>query len=156
MSGNPFSPPPAFHRSVVQLQCSKCGRETSAACDCCAPYVPKRQRAAEAIAEHPEKSNRAIADDIGVDEKTVREARASTADWSAVDEPRTGKDGRTRKLPSYIPDVERVRPKLGLLSPDPMQDEDITDQIVTLFELLSRNAQTRCAVRLRNIMQGKA
>ena len=35
-------PPPAFLRSVVQLQCSKCGRETTAACDCCEPYKLQR------------------------------------------------------------------------------------------------------------------
>jgi hypothetical protein len=101
---DPFSPPPAFHKSIVQLACVQCGAEANASCSCGKPYVPKQQRAAEAVAAHPEKSNRAIADDIGVDEKTVRQARASTADQSAVDEPRTGKDGKTRRMPSYIPD----------------------------------------------------
>ena len=97
-------PIPAYKISVVQLQCTLCGAETHASCSCGAIYRPKAQRAAEAVAEHPEKSNRAIAEQIGVDEKTVRQARASTADQSAVDEPRVGLDGKTRNLPSYIPD----------------------------------------------------
>ena len=102
-------PIPAYKISVVQLQCTLCGAETHAACSCGAIYRPKAQRAAEAVKEHPEKSNRAIADDIGVDEKTVRQARATTADYSAVDEPRVGLDGKTRKLPSYIPDPPPIR-----------------------------------------------
>jgi hypothetical protein len=97
-------PIPEIRISAIQLQCTLCGAETHASCSCNAIYRPKAQRAAEAVAEHPEKSNRAIADNIGVDEKTVRQARASTADHSAVDEPRVGLDGKTRKLPSYTPD----------------------------------------------------
>jgi hypothetical protein len=97
-------PIPALKISVVQLQCTLCGAETNATCNCGAVYKPKVQRVAEAVAEHPEKSNRSIANEIGVDEKTVRLGRASTADHSAVAEPRIGLDGKTRKLPSYIPD----------------------------------------------------
>ncbi|HMF21068.1 MAG TPA: hypothetical protein VKG24_02955 [Pseudolabrys sp.] len=29
--------PPGYQISVVRLQCSKCGKETNASCDCCAP-----------------------------------------------------------------------------------------------------------------------
>ena len=139
-------PPPGIHRSIVRLACSACGAEANASCNCGKPYVPKLQRAADAVAEHPEKSNRAIADEIGVDEKTVRQARASTADHSAVEEPRTGKDGKTRKLPSYRP--------LQTEPPDPSQDEDIIDQIENLFVQLTRNGQTRCAIRLRKMAFG--
>src|SRR5262249_54377283 len=95
---------PALKISVVQLQCTMCGAETHASCSCGAIYRPKAQRAAEGVAEHPEKSNRAMASEIGVDEKTVRIAR-SGADKSAPDIV-TGRDGKTysRKLPSYTPD----------------------------------------------------
>jgi len=85
-------PIPAIKVSVVQLQCTKCGVETHAACDCGVDYKPKTQRAAEAIAAHPEMSNRAIASQIGADEKTVRKAR-SGADQSAP-ETVTGKDNK--------------------------------------------------------------
>jgi hypothetical protein len=81
-----------------------CGAETHAACSCGAIYRPKAQQAAEAVAAHPEKSNRAIAEEIGADEKTVRQARDSTADQSAVEGSRIGLDGKKRKLPSYIPE----------------------------------------------------
>ncbi len=97
-------PIPEIKVSVVRLACTLCGAEANASCGCNAIYRPKAQRAAEAIKEHPEKSNRAIADEIGVDEKTVRQARDSTADNSAVDEPRIGLDGKRRKLPSYFAD----------------------------------------------------
>jgi hypothetical protein len=47
--------------SARQLRCSECGEIAEAACDCGAPYLPAGARAAEAIAKHPEKSDRAIA-----------------------------------------------------------------------------------------------
>lgn len=69
-------PPPAIRRSIVRLYCSDCGTETDAKCNCGKPYVPKLALAAAAIKANPEKSNRAIADEIGADEKTIRKARA--------------------------------------------------------------------------------
>lgn len=83
--------------SVQRLTCESCGAEAVASCNCGVEYRPKSVRAGEAVKANPEKSNRAIAADIGVDEKTVRQAR-STADRSAV-EARTGLDGKTRKIP---------------------------------------------------------
>ena len=137
-------PRPAFQVSVVRLACTACGAEANASCNCGKPYVPKLQRAADAVAEHPEKSNRAIAEEIGVDEKTVRQARASTADYSAVDEPRTGRDGKTRRLPSYIPAAD---------DSDPNADTDLIDQIVDHFMKLSRDGKDRCVIRLDEIMR---
>jgi len=64
--------------SLARLACVKCGAETDAACNCGVEYKPAAARAAEAIAANPEKSNRMIADEIGVDEKTVRKARRLT------------------------------------------------------------------------------
>lgn len=91
--------PPAYHRAVTQLQCAACGAETHAACSCGAWYKPKGQRAAEAVAANPDKSNRVIAAETGVSEGTVRTARAELRSDYAVDEPRTGKDGVKRRLP---------------------------------------------------------
>ena len=93
---------PVKKPSIAQIECSQCGATADAACNCGAPYVPKAIRATEAITKNPEKSSRAIAEEIGVDEKTVRKARKATADKSAV-EKRVGKDGKVRKLPAKNP-----------------------------------------------------
>ena len=139
-------PRPAFRLSVVRLTCSACGVEANASCNCGKPYLP-RERAAEAVAAHPEKSNRAIADEIGTSEATVRRARDATASGDAVAEPRIGRDGKARRLPSYIPEG-------AALPPDPSQDEDLIDQIENLFGQLTRNGQVRCALRLRKMAFG--
>jgi hypothetical protein len=83
--------------TVVRYECPKCGNN----CRCGVPYVPKTARAAEAIRAHPEKSNRAIADEIGADEKTVRKARADQSAPAAV----TGRDGK--QYPARAPRQER-------------------------------------------------
>jgi hypothetical protein len=61
-----------------KLQCSKCGAVTEAACDCQVEYksVPG-ERARKAVEATPGKSNRAIAEEIGVSYETVRRARPS-------------------------------------------------------------------------------
>jgi hypothetical protein len=88
--------------SISRLICTGCGAETNATCNCGMDYKPKSVRAREAVEANPEKSNRAIAAETGVDEKEVRRQRAkleeSTADMSAVEE-RVGLDGKTRKMP---------------------------------------------------------
>lgn len=84
--------------SVARLECSACGAATDAACNCGVPYVPAGTRAAEAIAATPGKSNRAIADEIGVSEPTIRRARKSGASHDAP-EKHTGKDGKS--YPAY-------------------------------------------------------
>ena len=89
--------------SIAQIECSQCGATADAACNCGAPYVPKAIRATEAITKSPEKSSRAIAEEIGVSESTVRRARESTASHDAVGK-RTGKDGKVRKLPQRQPE----------------------------------------------------
>ena len=65
--------------SVQRLTCESCGAEAVASCNCGVEYRPKSVRAGEAVKANPEKSNRAIAADIGVDEKTVRQARSTAA-----------------------------------------------------------------------------
>lgn len=75
---------------------SACGEDAS--CNCGAPLMSKAQRAVEAIAANPQKSNRAIADDIGVNYQTVNRARKLSTDTDvSVDEPRVGLDGKQRQ-----------------------------------------------------------
>jgi hypothetical protein len=76
--------------SIQRMICTGCGAEANAPCNCGVSYVPKVVRAREAIAANPEKSNRAIAEEIGADEKTVRKARADQSAPESV----TGKDGK--------------------------------------------------------------
>ena len=56
---------------MTELECSKCGATVEAACNCAAAYVPAGARAAQAVAENPEKSDRAIAAELGVGSNTV-------------------------------------------------------------------------------------
>jgi hypothetical protein len=60
----------------------------------------KADMAAAAVKANPEKSDRAIAKDIGVSDFTVRQARKGLRDTLQLkDTPRTGLDGKTRKMP---------------------------------------------------------
>jgi hypothetical protein len=72
------------HRGAL-LRCIKCGIGAKAPCGCGAHFVSERptltkatalERAAAAVAAHPEKSNRVLAAEIGVGAETVRRARA--------------------------------------------------------------------------------
>lgn len=83
------------------LACTGCGAFAQAACNCGVEYVPTGLRAAAAVAANPGKSDRAIADEIGVSNQTVKRARAkSTVTNVTVDGKRTGKDGKTRRNPA--------------------------------------------------------
>lgn len=79
--------------------CSKCGAKAKPGCNCGVAYVPAHVFAAKAVAAHPEKSDRTIAKEIGVSDKTVAKARKTTAEKSAVAK-RIGRDGKARKLPN--------------------------------------------------------
>jgi|SRR6516162_630903 hypothetical protein len=103
-------PIPVIPFSVVQLQCTICKAETSAACSCRATYrVKPAERAANAITANSSRSDRAIAAEIGVSPTTVGKVRDQLSSDGQQEELRTGKDGRTRKLPSYIPDPPEIR-----------------------------------------------
>jgi hypothetical protein len=82
-----------MRRAVSRLECSSCGAEANASCDCGKPYVPAKVRAVEAIKANPEKSDRAIAADLGVSPMTVGRARAGVTDGTP-DEDRIGLDGK--------------------------------------------------------------
>lgn len=86
-----------IRRAVTRLQCTSCGAEAVGACDCGKPYMPASVRAVEAIKANPEKSSRAIAEEIGVSRKTVDRARESTGTDGPVE--RVGLDGKTRRMP---------------------------------------------------------
>ena len=61
-------------------------------------------RAAEAIAANPEKSDRAIAAEIGTSPTTIGKARAQlSTDGQLEDIQRIGLDGKTRRLPADRP-----------------------------------------------------
>jgi hypothetical protein len=90
--------PTVIKLSIQRIGCQGCGAETNAACNCGLPYLPKTQQAREAIAANPEKSDRAIAADIGVHHSTVQEARKQLAGDPPVE--RIGLDGKTRKMPA--------------------------------------------------------
>src|SRR5262249_18544869 len=71
-------------------------------------YVPKSVRAAEAVKANPEKSDRAIAAEIGASPTTVGKARKElSTDGQLDDEPRTGLAGKVRRLPQREEDAER-------------------------------------------------
>jgi hypothetical protein len=118
---------PLRRPSIARLECSACGATADAACNCGAPYLPAGQRAAEAVTANPMKSDRAIADDIGVSKDTVRRARKTTGACAPV-EKRTGRDGKTRKLPTLEPKpIAKPPADDPLVIPDP---ESPADQIL--------------------------
>jgi hypothetical protein len=77
------------HRGGM-LRCTKCGAGALCPCGCGAPYLVERrdwtaagtalERATAAVTAHPEKSNRAIAKEVGVSAQTVKRARAQFTD----------------------------------------------------------------------------
>lgn len=84
--------------SIQRMVCTGCGAEANASCNCGVSYMPKAERAREAVKANPEKSDRAIAKEIGVDHKTVGTARKElTGENSPVE--RIGLDGKVRRLP---------------------------------------------------------
>jgi hypothetical protein len=64
-------PTEIVQRVTRAMHCSKCGVEASAACDCGAPYMPASMRAAKAIAENPEKSDRQLAKEASTTHPTI-------------------------------------------------------------------------------------
>jgi hypothetical protein len=87
--------------SVQRMVCTGCGAEANASCNCGMDYKPKSVRAREAVEANPEKSDRAIAKEVGVSQPTVSKARKEleATDKQLSVQERTGLDGKTRKLP---------------------------------------------------------
>jgi len=97
--------------------CSECGAQGEAGCDCEAEYISASAFAIRAIARNPEKSDMALAEEIGISRDTVRRARGCA---NAQPEKRQGKDGKmysakrkvTRRAtkeeaPQYSPSAHR-------------------------------------------------
>jgi hypothetical protein len=86
---------------TATLRCTSCGKTTDVVCSCGASYeyIAPGKLAAKAVEDNPGMSDRDIADKIGVSDTTVLRARKSTASKEAVEEKRTGKDGKTRRMP---------------------------------------------------------
>jgi hypothetical protein len=86
---------------TVALQCSGCGAEINAACNCGLDYVPVAQRVAEYDKENPGRSTRQAASDLDVSRETVRTTRAGDNHLSP--DHVTGRDGKqypARKMPA--------------------------------------------------------
>jgi len=93
------------------------GAPGEASCSCGVAYVPPGQRAAEEVRQHPEESDRSIAARIGVHHSTVNEARKRTVGNPTV-APRTGRDGKTRRMPRKTDITDATREAMASLLPE--------------------------------------
>lgn len=82
----------------TKLVCSSCGAPGEGSCRCGAPYVTPGDRAEAAVKANPEKSDRAIAKELGVSPTTVGKARGKQLS-SDGQLKRTGRDGKKRSQP---------------------------------------------------------
>ena len=146
---------PAFYRSVIRLACSACGAEANASCSCGKPYVPAAQRVAEYDRTNPGQSTRKAAADLGVSKSEVSRSRQGVP--RGTGEAITGRDGKIYPI-RLAPRSRRSRQAhidraLALIKP--LNTEEAFAVIVELFGQLDREAQTRCLLKLRNVMQGR-
>jgi hypothetical protein len=103
--------------SIQRMVCTGCGAEANASCNCGMDYKPKSVRAAEAVKANPEKSDRAIAKEIGASPTTVGKAREQLSTTGQLEDgPRIGLDKKTRKQPA-----KKANPAKA---PDPQEEED--------------------------------
>lgn len=110
--------------AVQRMVCTGCGSEANASCNCGVAYTPKIIRAAEAIKANPQKSDRSIAKEIGVDQKTVGAARRQSGEEYSSPE-RVGRDGK-----SY--------PATQTLKPPPTRGKDATrERVLEALMILS-------------------
>jgi hypothetical protein len=85
-------------KKEAKFTCSACGADR--VCNCNAPAIPKAQKAIEALKADPEKSNSAIAAEVGASHTTVQKATKEVeATGNHLPVERTGLDGKTRKIP---------------------------------------------------------
>jgi hypothetical protein len=85
-----------IERSIDHLECPKCHATTELKCSCGVEYVyvSAGKRAEDAVAANPEKSNRAIAKEIGGNHTTVGRARKKLGGTNVPPEKRTGGNGK--------------------------------------------------------------
>jgi hypothetical protein len=84
--------------SIQRMVCTGCGAEANASCNCGVSYIPKAIRAGDALRANPQKSDRAIADDLGVSAMTVGRTRDASG-VTDVTPDRIGGDGKTYHVP---------------------------------------------------------
>lgn len=105
----------------ARLECPQCQKGTDAICECNVPYkyVTARELAERALAKSPQKSDRAIAEETGVNKNTVARAR----DDASNIEMRIGKDGKAYNA-TRQPAVNRDK------KPAPESEENWQEDIV--------------------------
>jgi hypothetical protein len=136
-------PTPVITRSIQRMVCTGCGAEANASCNCGKAYMPKAVRAAEAVAANPEKSDRAIAAEIGVSGETVRQARKQLPSDLAVVE-RIGLDGKTRKQPAKKSTPTQEMPTAE--EAEESHQETLYDQACLFLELMTDETRRRFKV----------
>src|SRR5262245_3402113 len=87
-------------QTTVTVRCTACGElgEVKPSCGCGAAfeYISPGELAAQAVKDNPGMSDRDLADKLGIGKDTIRRARTGA---NAPVEPRTGKDGKKRRMP---------------------------------------------------------
>jgi hypothetical protein len=99
----------------MKLICTQCGADGEIGCECGVAYIaianktPKAAQVAEALKDpaNAVKSDRVIAAELGVGNKTVSRVRRATVSFDTVAK-RVGKDGKARKSPSAKPALKLV------------------------------------------------
>lgn len=151
---------------VPAMVCLACGVESSASCDCHAPYVPPGKRVEAILAKNWDLTNVVVAGQAGVDEASVRRARKrmiKTPAYSALAEYRTRlADGRPRtvKLKSVTPaKLYKRNLRKGRATKPPVTDKEhliaftrelsnfVSDFTIALITWLDREPQMESAGR---------
>jgi hypothetical protein len=83
-------PVPAIKISIQRMQCTACGAEANASCNCGKPYAPIKI-AQNYVRANPSASVRAVAKETGVSHATAQRAKAAVS----LDTPVIGRDGKT-------------------------------------------------------------
>jgi len=119
-----------------------------ASCNCGVDYKPKSVRAADAVKANPEKSDRAIAKEIGVSQPTVSKARkeVEATDKQLSVETRTGLDGKTRKVPQ-----ERAKHEEEGETPE----EELFESLVRITKLEGQVSKLTEALRVKEKHEGR-
>jgi len=79
------------------LMCPQCQAKAQAKCDCGVGYIPAGDLARREVIRNPQKSDRAIAKQLGINHATVTRARSTVA--NATVGKRQGRDGKMRRMP---------------------------------------------------------
>jgi hypothetical protein len=109
-------------------------------------YVPAQVFAAKAVAAHPEKSDRAIAKEIGVDHKTVAKAREAVGEKSPT---RVGADGKryraTKQMTPALAEAMKARAEaVARLFPPPVKTipEAARAELIAALQMLAKSKGT--------------